>query len=247
MGRNRRAHMSALRLLLVVAIVAAAKASLADRVVPEEQFYNAATEAEFSNEQATTDATRSDRAAATNTGSSSITTLLETLITNIGNEKTACDTQYAADSKVCTDTHTAALALCEKTHVDELKRLTDDAEEKRAICGVKTDIWQGKKNVMDQEQDFNNMIAAQLSQACESLEYINSHSADELAECQANAAASFTRVSGYINDAFSTNMNYLAEADAMVDSIEGQVADLQAGAGVGTATQYVEPTLPLPL
>merc|ERR1712166_1733131 len=69
MGRNRRAHMSALRLLLVVAIVAAAKASLADRVVPEEQSYNAATEAEFSNEQATTDATRSDRVAATNTGS----------------------------------------------------------------------------------------------------------------------------------------------------------------------------------
>ena len=92
----------------MVALVAAAKASLADRVVPEEQFYNAATEAEFSNEQASTDATRTDRAAATNTGSGSITTLLETLITNIGNEQTACDTQYAADSKVCVDTHTAA-------------------------------------------------------------------------------------------------------------------------------------------
>jgi hypothetical protein len=31
-------------------------------------------------------------------------------------------------------------ALCEKTHVDELKRLTDDAEEKRAICGVVTPL-----------------------------------------------------------------------------------------------------------
>ena len=150
---------TALRLILAVALVAAAKASLADRVVPEEQFYNAATEAEFSNEKASSDATRSARADATNTGSGSITSLLETLITNIGNEQTACDTQYAADSKVCLDTHTAARvrslllhldraltmipgwqALCEKTHVDELKRLTDDAEEKRAICGVVTPL-----------------------------------------------------------------------------------------------------------
>ena len=150
---------TALRLILAVALVAAAKASLADRVVPEEQFYNAATEAEFSNEKASSDATRSARADATNTGSGSITSLLETLITNIGNEQTACDTQYAADSKVCLDTHTAARvrspflvsrsnthhgsclqALCEKTHVDELKRLTDDAEEKRRICGEVTPL-----------------------------------------------------------------------------------------------------------
>ena len=133
--------------------MAAAKASIADQVVPEEQFYDAAAEEQFSGEQAATDATRSTRADATNTNSGSIGTLLTSLITNIGNEQTACDTQYAADSKVCVDTHTAARvrppcldrarhlicrcrqALCEKTHVDELKRLTDDAVEKRRICG----------------------------------------------------------------------------------------------------------------
>ena len=88
----------------MLAFEAATKASLADRVVPEEQIYDAATEHEFAHEQAAT-ATRSDRAAATNTGSGSITSLLETLITKIGNEQTACDTQYAADSKVCDNVH----------------------------------------------------------------------------------------------------------------------------------------------
>ena len=68
---------------------------------------------------------------------------------HIGNAQTACNTQYAADSKVCLDSHTAARvhppplvlqsscslnfrgrqALCDelKTHLDELKYLTDDA------------------------------------------------------------------------------------------------------------------------
>ena len=68
---------------------------------------------------------------------------------HIGNEQTACNTQYAADSKVCLDSHTAARvhppplvlqsscslnfrgrqALCDelKTHLDELEHLTDDA------------------------------------------------------------------------------------------------------------------------
>ena len=68
---------------------------------------------------------------------------------HIGNAQTACNTQYAADSKVCLDSHTAARvhppplvlqsscslnfrgrqALCDelKTHLDELKHLTDDA------------------------------------------------------------------------------------------------------------------------
>lgn len=100
-----------LRLLLVVALVAATKASVANRVVPEEQFYDQTAEAEFSNKQAAIDATRSSRADATNTGSGSIGTLLETLITNIGNEQTACDTQFAADSKVCADTQTAARVI----------------------------------------------------------------------------------------------------------------------------------------
>ena len=58
--------------------------------------------------QASTDATRPARADATNTGPSSTTLILETLITNIGNEQAACDTQYAADSKVRLGTHTAA-------------------------------------------------------------------------------------------------------------------------------------------
>ena len=52
----------------------------------------------IAHEQASTDATRPARADAINTGSSSITLILETLITNIGNEQTACDTQYAANS-----------------------------------------------------------------------------------------------------------------------------------------------------
>ena len=62
----------------------------------------------IAHEQASTYATRPARADAINTGSSSITLILETLITNIGNEQTACDTQYAADSKVRLHTHTAA-------------------------------------------------------------------------------------------------------------------------------------------
>ena len=67
-----------------------------------------ATEHEFAHEQASADATRPARADAINTGSSSISSLLGTLITNTGNEQTACDTQCAANSKVCLDTHTTA-------------------------------------------------------------------------------------------------------------------------------------------
>merc|ERR1740130_1246415 len=211
--------MTALRLLLALALVAAAKATLADRVVPEEQFYNQATEQEFANEQSLTDATRSTLDSTEHSSFGSIGDLLNNLITNIGNEQTACDTQ------------TAARALCEKTHVDELKRLTDDAITKRGICTAKTDFWQGKKNVMDQEQDFNNMITAQLKQASASMAYINTHSAVELSECEANAGASFERASGYINDAHATNQKYLDEAEAMVASIETQVAELQSGTG----------------
>ena len=76
-------------------------------------------------------------------------TFFNSLVTHIGNEQTACNTQYAADSKVCLDSHTAARvhppplvlqsscslnfrgrqALCDelKTHLDDLKHLTDDA------------------------------------------------------------------------------------------------------------------------
>ena len=85
----------------------AAKASIADRVVPEEQFYDQAAEQEFSGEKSANDATRSTRADATNTNSGSIGSLLTSLVTNIGNEQTACDTQYAADSRVCVGTHAA--------------------------------------------------------------------------------------------------------------------------------------------
>ena len=99
---------TALRLLLALALVAAAKASIADRVVPEEQFYNQATEQEFANEQSSTDATRSTRDSTEHSSFGSIGDLLNNLITNIGNEQTACDTQFAADSKVCADTQTAA-------------------------------------------------------------------------------------------------------------------------------------------
>ena len=60
-------------------------------------------------------------------------------------------------------------ALCEKAHVDELKHLTDDV----------TDTCNGA--------------------SLESLDDINTHSADELSECQANAAATFERVLGYIS------------------------------------------------
>ena len=98
---------TALRLLLALALVVAAKASIADRVVPEEQFYDQAAEQEFSGEKSANDATRSTRADATNTNSGSIGSLLTSLITNIGNEQTACDTQYAADSRVCVGTHAA--------------------------------------------------------------------------------------------------------------------------------------------
>ena len=95
---------------------------------------------------------------------------------------------------------------------------------------------------MNQEQDFNNMVTSQLGQASTSLEYINTHSAAELKECEENAEGSFNRVQGYITNAHAANAKYLKEADAMVTSIEGQVAELQAGTGVGTASQYVEPT-----
>jgi len=162
--------MTVLRILLVATLVVAAKASIANRVVPEEQFYDAASETSYNSQQAATDAVRSGRASATNTGSGSIETLLTTLLTNIGNERTTCQTQFTADSKVCTDTHADAMAACEKTHVDSLKLLTDDATEKRSICTQKTKFWQGKKDIMDQEQDFNNMITAQLNQASESLD-----------------------------------------------------------------------------
>ena len=100
-----------LRILLVATLVVAAKASIANRVVPEEQFYDAASETSYNSQQAATDAVRSDRASATNTGSGSIETLLTTLLTNIGNERTTCQTEFKADSEVCTDTHTDATVL----------------------------------------------------------------------------------------------------------------------------------------
>ena len=100
-----------LRILLVATLVVAAKASIANRVVPEEQFYDDASENSYNSQQAATDAVRSDRASATNTGSGSIETLLTTLLTNIGNERTTCQTEFKADSKVCTDTHTDAMVL----------------------------------------------------------------------------------------------------------------------------------------
>ena len=54
--------------------MAAAKASLADRVVPEEQFYDAAAEQQFSSEKTNNDATRSARttASATKFGSTTV-------------------------------------------------------------------------------------------------------------------------------------------------------------------------------
>merc|ERR1719162_126509 len=234
--------MTVLRILLVATLVVAAKASIANRVVPEEQFYDAASETSYNSQQAATDAVRSGRASATNTGSGSIETLLTTLLTNIGNERTTCQTQFTADSNVCTETHADAMTACEKTHVDSLKLLTDDATEKRSICTQKTTFWQGKKDIMDQEQDFNNMITSQLNQASTSLSYINAHSAAELAECGANAEGSFTRVEGYINNAHAANVEYLNEASAMVDSIELQVVELQSQTGEGAASQYVKPT-----
>merc|ERR1719162_1713876 len=234
--------MTVLRILLVATLVVAAKASIANRVVPEEQFYDAASETSYNSQQAATDAVRSDRASATNTGSGSIETLLTTLLTNIGNERTTCQTQFTADSNVCTETHADAMTACEKTHVDSLKLLTDDATEKRSICTQKTTFWQGKKDIMDQEQDFNNMITSQLNQASTSLSYINAHSAAELAECGANAEGSFTRVEGYINNAHAANVEYLNEASAMVDSIELQVVELQSQTGEGDASQYVKST-----
>ena len=93
------------RLLLALALVAAAKVSLADRVVPEETFYDHATEQEITNEEGSNDAARSTRAQTRNANSGSISDLLNSLI-DIGNEQTACNTPYAADSKVCLDSHT---------------------------------------------------------------------------------------------------------------------------------------------
>lgn len=72
---------------------------------------------------------------------------------------------------------------------------------------------------MDQEQDFNKMITSQVKQASTSLAFINKHSAAKLSECEANAAASFERASGYINDAHAINQKYLDEAEATVASI----------------------------
>ena len=92
------------RLLLALALVAAAKVSLADRVVPEGTFYDHAIEQECANEEDSNDAARSTRAQTRNANSGSICDLLNSLI-DIGNEQTACNTQYGADSKVCLDSH----------------------------------------------------------------------------------------------------------------------------------------------
>ena len=88
--------------------MAAAKASLTDRVVPEEQFYDQAAEQEFSGEKTNNDATRSARTGASATKFGSIGDLLSSLITNIGNEQTACKSQFDTDSTTCTNTQADA-------------------------------------------------------------------------------------------------------------------------------------------
>ena len=65
--------------MLALALVAAAKVSLADRVVPEEAFYDHATEQKFTNEEGSNDTTRSTRAQTQNANSGSIGDLLNYL------------------------------------------------------------------------------------------------------------------------------------------------------------------------
>ena len=88
--------------------MAVTKANLANRVVPEEQFYDQATEDAQAAEQATTDSDRTARAATKDTKFGSIGDLLNSLLTSIGNEQTACETQFDTDSTTCTDTQTDA-------------------------------------------------------------------------------------------------------------------------------------------
>ena len=75
----------------------AAKASLADRVVLEEAFYDHATNQEFANEEGSNDAARSTRTQTQNANSGSIGKSISILI-NIGNEQTACNTQSVVGS-----------------------------------------------------------------------------------------------------------------------------------------------------
>ena len=88
--------------------MAAAKASLTDRVVPEEQFYDQAAEDEFSGEKTTNDATRATRKGAGASKVGSIGDLLSNLITSIGDEQTACKSQFNTDSTTCTNTQADA-------------------------------------------------------------------------------------------------------------------------------------------
>merc|ERR1712166_1695568 len=97
----------ALRLLLLVTLVAAAKA-VADRVVPEEQFYDQATEDAHATEQAAADNTRASRGTAKTTSLKSIATLLTTLVDNIEAEQAECNEQNGKDDAKCTADQTAA-------------------------------------------------------------------------------------------------------------------------------------------
>ena len=88
--------------------MAAAKASVADRVVPEEQFYDQATEDAHGAEQAAADNTRASRGTAKNDNLKSIASLLTTLVENIDTEQAACNTQNTNDDQKCTDDQTTA-------------------------------------------------------------------------------------------------------------------------------------------
>ena len=92
----------------MAALAVAAKASIADRVVPEEQFYNQAAEQKFSGEQTEQDATRSARVGKEEGRLGSIGALLDTLLNNIATEQTVCDGTYTTDSTTCTDTQKEA-------------------------------------------------------------------------------------------------------------------------------------------
>jgi len=234
--------MKLLRALLFVALVALpyyANASLADRVVPE-QFYDADAEATLSGEQGNHQATRDSGSSSTNTDFEAIEALLTTLTANITAERASCVTLNADDTASCQATQAAASGVCQQTFDDAYNPLVQTQLSTAATAAAALVDMNAAITVYDAQYLTHQDVDTRRAQALTSLAALTARAGDNSDACKTAASTSFARAIAYIEQAHTTNTQYINAASSMVDTIEGQVAQLQADSSNvdGTGSQF---------